>query len=121
MREHANTLFITTQGAYVSKDHETLRVKVDRQVRLTVPVHHLEGLICFGRVSVSPAVFGVCGEKGLAVSFLTQHGRFLARVTAPCHGNVLLRREQYRRADDPAAALLLARPMVAGKIRNARS
>ncbi len=120
LKQYHNTLFITTQGAYLTKDHETLQVKVERQVRLTVPLHHLDGVVCFGRVNVSPAVFALCAEHDLAVSFLTEHGRFLARVCSPVHGNVLLRREQYRRADTPPAALAVARPIVAAKIQNAR-
>jgi CRISPR-associated protein Cas1 len=121
MRQHANTLFITTQGAYLGRDHLTLQVRVEKQVRLTVPLHHVEGVLCFGRVSVSPAVFALCEEHNLMVSFLSEQGRFLARVVGPTQGNVLLRRVQYRRADDPAAALSLARPMVAAKIQNARN
>jgi CRISPR-associated protein Cas1 len=121
MRQHANTLFVTTQGAYIHKDSETLQISVEREVRLTVPLHHVEGVVCFGRVSVSPAVFAVCGDRDVALSFLTEQGRFLARVQGPTQGNVLLRREQYRRADQPAAARALARPMVAAKIQNARN
>lgn len=116
-----NTLFVTTQGAYLSRDHATLKVKVDNQVKLTVPLHHLDGVICFGRVGVSHGVYQVCGEHQLAVSFLSPQGRFLARVEPPAHGNVLLRRQQYRQADEPARCLRLARPMIAAKIQNARN
>jgi len=121
MRTHANTLFITTQGAYLTRDHQTLRVKVEGKVKLTVPFHHLEGVVCFGRVTVSPAIYASAGEHRLDVSFLTEHGRFLARVEPPIHGNVLLRRKQYRLADDAAARLALARPMIAAKVQNARN
>lgn len=121
MRAHANTLYITTQGAYVTRDHQTLRVKVEGKVRLTVPLHHLEGVVCFGRVSVSPAVFATCGEHRLGFSFLSEQGRFFARVVPPIHGNVLLRRRQYRLADDSGARLRLARPMIAAKIQNSRN
>lgn len=120
MRSHANTLFITTQGAYVTRDHQTLRVKIEGKVRLTVPLHHLESVVCFGRVSVSPAVLATCGEHRLGFSFLSEHGRFLARVVPPIHGNVLLRRKQYRLADDDAQRLRLARPMIAAKVQNSR-
>lgn len=121
MRAHANTLFITTQGAYLTRDHQTLRVKIDGKVKLTVPLHHLESVVCFGRVTVSPAVLATCGEHRLGFSFLSEQGRFLARVEPPIHGNVLLRRRQYRLADDPAERLRLARPMIAAKIQNARN
>src|SRR5580693_9323823 len=119
MKTHQNTLYVQTQGAYLAKDHETVQVKVERVVKLTVPFHHLEGVVCFGRVTVSPAIYASAGEHRLGVSFLTEQGRFLARVEPPIHGNVLLRRKQYRLADDAAARLALARPMIAAKVQNA--
>jgi CRISPR-associated protein Cas1 len=121
MRQHANTLYVTSQGAYVGRDHGTLRVKLDGKTRLAVPFHHLDGLICFGRVAVSPAVFAATGEYQFAVSFHSERGHFLARVEPPVHGNVLLRRQQYRLADSPSACLGMAQPMIAAKIQNARN
>jgi CRISPR-associated protein Cas1 len=78
-------------------------------------------MVCFGQVSCSPPLLGLCGERGVHVSFLSEHGNFLARVTGPVSGNVLLRREQVRRADDPAATLELARGFVLGKLANSRA
>ena len=121
MHQHANTLFITSQGAYLGRDHATLQVKIDGKVRLTVPMHHLEGVVCFGRVSVSPAVIAASAECQLPLSFLTEHGQFLARVEPPIQGNVLLRRQQYRLSDSPAACLAVAQPIIAAKIQNARN
>lgn len=121
MTTHANTLFVQTQGAYLSQQGETVRVKIEGQVKLTVPVHHLEGIVCFGRVTVSPALIAMCSERQVSLAFLTEHGRFVARVQGPISGNVLLRREQYRRADDPAACLRVARSIVAAKIQNSRT
>ena len=119
MKVH-NTLYLMTQGAYLTKDHQTFRVKLNGKVCLTVPRHHLDGVVCFGRVHVSPAVFETCGREGISLSFLSTYGRFLARVQHPAHGNVLLRREQYRRADKPQTCLQVARPIIAAKITNAR-
>lgn len=116
-----NTLYVTTQGAYVGKDGEAIVVRVDGAVALRVPIHHLAGIVCFGQVSCSPAVMHACAEADVAISFLSESGRFLARVQGPVSGNVLLRREQYRRADDPAATAALARAIVAGKVANART
>jgi CRISPR-associated protein Cas1 len=121
MHQHANTLFVTSQGAYLGRDHGTLSVKVDGKIRLTVPLHHLEGVVCFGRVSVSPAVIAASGECQLAVSFLTEHGQFLARIEPMLQGNVLLRRQQYRLSENPAACLAVAQPIIAAKIQNARN
>jgi CRISPR-associated protein Cas1 len=121
MRTHQNTLYVQTQGAYVGRDHETVRVKVDGQVRLTVPLHHLEGIVCFGRVSVSPGLLAVCAERPLHISYLSEHGRFLARVVPATSGNVLLRRQQYRLADQPESCLRLGKAIVAAKIQNCRT
>lgn len=121
MSAYHNTLFVTTPGAYLAKDRENLAVRVDRETRLTVPMHHLGGVVCFGRVSASPELMAACVERGIGLSFLDGEGRFLARVEGPAVGNVLLRRRQYRLADDPAAAARLARDFVVGKVANARA
>jgi CRISP-associated protein Cas1 len=120
MRRLLNTLYVTTQGAYLRKEGETVVVEVEREIRLRVPLLNLGGVVCFGNVLCSPFLLGACAESGVAVSFLTEHGRHLADVTGAPSGNVLLRREQFRRADDLAASAALARAFVAGKIANAR-
>lgn len=121
MKQHLNTLFVTTQGAYLSQYGEALQVKVDEETRLQLPLHTIGGIVCFGRVSMSPWLMGKCAEQGIAISFLSEQGKFLARVLGFTPGNVLLRREQYRRADDGLASASIARNMVAAKIANARA
>lgn len=121
MRKMLNTLYVTTQGAYLNKEGETVVVNVDREVRLRLPIHTLGSIVCFGQVACSPFLLGHCAEKGVTVSYLTQHGKFLARVMGPVAGNVLLRREQYRQADDETASARLARLFVLGKILNSRT
>lgn len=120
MRKLLNTLYVTTQGAYLSKERESIIVSIEREVKLRVPVHTLDGIICFGNVLCSPFLLGFCAEKGLEVSFLTAHGRFLARVNGPVSGNVLLRRRQYRMADDDQASSGIARSCLIGKVANSR-
>ena len=121
MKRHLNTLFVTTQGAYLAKEGESVVVRVDREVRLRVPVHTLGGVVCFGNVGCSPFLIGLCAERDVAVSFLSEHGRFLARVKGPVSGNVLLRREQYRRADDLAISADVTRSVLTGKLANCRT
>jgi CRISPR-associated protein Cas1 len=116
-----NTLYVVTRGATLRRDHLTVRVVVERQTRLTVPVHQLESIAVFGGVHVTPALMALCAERGVGVNFLSESGRLLCRVDAPCSGNVLLRREQYRGADLPARRAEVARALVAGKIHNARN
>ena len=121
MKRHLNTLFVTTQGAYLAKEGETAVVKVEKEVRLRVPIHTIGGIVCFGQVSISPFLMGFCAERDVAISFLSEHGRFLARVQGPVSGNVLLRREQYRRADDPNTSAGVAKAVLTGKIANCRT
>lgn len=121
MRKLLNTLYVTIPGAYLSKDGETVVVRVEQENRLRVPVHTLEGIVCAGLVACSPALMGFCAERQIALSFLTEHGRFLARIQGPVSGNVLLRREQYRRADDEHASAAIARSVLLAKIANCRT
>lgn len=121
MKKLLNTLFVTTQGAYLSKEGETVVVSIEREVKLRIPVHTLGGIVCFGNVACSPFLMGFCAENGVGLSFLTEQGRFLARVQGPVSGNVLLRRQQYRLADDQDISAGMARMFLLGKIANSRT
>jgi len=121
MKRHLNTLFVTTQGAYLAKEGESVVVKVEKTIRLRVPIHTVGGIVCFGNVGCSPFLMGFCAERGVAVSFLSENGRFLAKVTGPVSGNVLLRREQYRRADNMNVSASMARAVLTGKLANSRT
>ncbi len=121
MKKHLNTLFVTTQGAYLTKEGETVSIRVDGKTRLRLPIHTLGGIVCFGRVTCSPYLMGFCADRDVAISFLSEYGRFLAKVQGPVSGNVLLRREQYRRADDPGHSAVIAKAVLTGKIMNSRT
>lgn len=120
MRKLLNTLHVMTQGAYLHRDGETVAVKIDDDFKLRIPIHTIEGLVCWGRVTCSPPVLGLCCERGVGISFVSEQGRFLARVTGPVSGNVLLRRQQYRMSDGGEQALPVVRTIVAAKIANSR-
>ena len=121
MEVQLNTLFIITRGASVRRDHLTLKVVVEKQTKLTIPIHQLDGVAVFGGIHVTPSAMALCAEHGVAVSYLTESGRLLARVDAPGAGNVLLRREQFRAADDEGKRAAIAKAFVAGKIHNTRN
>ncbi len=121
MKQHLNTLFVLTQGAYLKKDGESIVVRIEKKDRLRLPMINVGAVVCFGRVSCSPFLLGACAQKGIAISFMTEHGRFLAAVNGFTPGNVLLRREQYRRADDPVATAAIARACIIGKLANFRT
>jgi len=116
-----NTLFVVTRQATVRRDHLTLQVIVEKKVKLTVPIHQLDGVAVFGGIHVTPSAMALCAEHAVAVSYLTESGRLLARVDAPGSGNVLLRREQFRAADDETKRGAIAKAIVAGKIHNTRN
>jgi len=116
-----NTLYIFTPGSYLRRDHQTVVVEVEKATRLALPIHNLDAIAAFGQVMVSPGLMELCLESGVALTFLSESGRLIGRVDAPRSGNVLLRREQFRRADRPEACLALARSFVAGKLQNTRN
>jgi len=121
MKRLLNTLYVTTQQAYLARDGETVLVRVEHETRLRVPIHTLGGIVCFGRVSCSPPLMELCGQRNVAISFLSERGKFYARVQGPVSGNVLLRRGQYRRADDVTASASIARSIIVAKIANSRT
>jgi len=121
MKRFLNTLFVTTQGAYLKKDGETVAVKVDMAVKLRIPLITLSGIVCFGNVSASPFLLGHCAENGVSVSFLTRNGRFLYRVQGPVAGNVLLRKEQYRLSEDAKLSAPIVRSILTGKLSNSKT
>lgn len=121
MKHLLNTLYVTTPGAYLCREGETVVVRVEQETKMQVPVVALEGVVCIGGVGFTPPLMELCAERGVHVSFLTEQGRFLARVSGPVSGNILLRKEQYRRADMPDASARIAASFVIGKIANSRT
>ncbi|MDI6740074.1 MAG: type I-C CRISPR-associated endonuclease Cas1c [Candidatus Edwardsbacteria bacterium] len=121
MKKLLNTLYVTTQGAYLRKDGETVVVEADGQEKLRLPIHTLGGIVCFGNVMCSQFLLGMCGERGVNAAFMTEHGKFLYRAQGGVSGNILLRKEQYRRAQSPQEAVKIARNILTGKIANMRT
>ena len=121
MKRLLNTLYITTPDAHLSREGDTAVVKVDGEMKLRVPIHTLGGIVCFGPVYCTPALMGLCNERNVTVTFLSVYGRFQARVEGPVSGNVLLRREQYRQADNAEFSASFARNIVLAKITNSRT
>lgn len=121
MKQILNTLYIQTQGSYLRLDHETLKVDVEGKTVAQIPLHHLGGLVVFGNVLLSPFLIHRCADDGRSIVWLTQSGRFKARLFAPTSGNVLLKRAQHAALDCADRTLELSKFMVAGKLQNART
>lgn len=120
MRILKNTLFVTNPGAYLSLDGENIVVQRESSEVGRIPLHNLESIVTCGYTGASPALMAACCKRQIALSFLSPSGHFLGRVSGAQQGNVLLRRIQYRIADDPAGRSELSRPMIAAKLYNAR-
>ena len=120
MRKLLNTLFVTSEDAYLTIDGENVVVNREKQEVARFPLHTLSGIISFSYAGASPALMGGCARRGVSLSFCTPTGRFLARSVGEENGNVLLRRMQYRAADDPLHSCRIARNMIFGKLYNAR-
>jgi CRISPR-associated protein Cas1 len=121
MRRMLNTLYVTTEDAWLRKDGANIVVEVGGEERGRAPLHMLDGVVSFGRAGASPALLAACAEAGITVSYLSPEGRFLARIEGVRTGNVLLRRAQFRVSEDPARATVIVRGIVAGKTANQRA
>ena len=115
-----NTLYVTTPDTYLRLDNDTLRVEINRETRLRVPLHHLSAVVCFGHINLSAPLMHLLAERGIALVLLDDNGRFKARLEGAVSGNVLLRQAQFQRVADPAFTLDMARASVAGKLKNTR-
>ena len=120
MKKLLNTLYVTIPETYLSLDGENVVILKEKQELGRVPLHNIERIMTFGYMGVSPALMGKCVEQGIELVFMTAYGKFLARVEGGINGNVLLRREQFRTADDKNKSLKIARNMIIGKIYNSR-
>lgn len=121
MRRLLNTLYVTIPDAYLACDGENVLIRLKDEIKFRVPVHNLEGIVCFGFAGASPGLMHLCCERGVTLSFLTVYGKFMGRVTGRISGNVLLRRSQYKWSDDQIIATRMARRFIAAKIINSRA
>lgn len=121
MKKHLNTLYITSDEAYVRKERETFVVEIENKKVFQAPVHSIENIVCFGFKALSPPLMAFCAENNVGISYLSENGKFLARVYGAQKGNVLLRKAQYARSDNEFESLSIARPIIAAKVSNYRN
>jgi CRISPR-associated protein Cas1 len=120
MKKLLNTLFITSENAYLSLDGETVIVEIQKEKAGQFPLHTLESIVCFSYAGATPALMGACAKRGVNLAFFQPQGRFLCRVTAESQGNVLLRKQQYRLSDHMEESCRIARNFILGKVYNCR-
>ena len=120
MKQILNTLYVMTQGSYIHLDNETVRIEVEGETRLRVPLHHLGSVVTMGNVLISPQLLAKCARDGRSVTLLDRNGRFNCRMEGPVSGNILLRHAQNDAFRDSGRSGEIARSIIAGKIRNSR-
>lgn len=120
MYQMLNTLYVMTPNAYVHLENNTLRIDVEREKKLQVPLHHLGTVVCFGNILISPALMHRCADEGINFVLLDSNGRFKARLEGAVSGNILLRLAQHRMTADEQFTLAIAKAVIAGKLRNCR-
>ena len=120
MKKHLNTLYITSDDAFVRKERETFIVEINNEKVFQAPIHSIENIVCFGFKPLTPQVMAFCAENNVGISYLTETGQFLARVYGAQKGNVLLRKAQYAFSDNEFQCLQIAKPIIAAKVSNYR-
>lgn len=121
MRKLLNTLYVTSPDSYVHRDGTNIVVEVSGKERGRLPIHNVQQVVCFGYAGLSPSLMQLCGENDVSLSILKPNGKFIASVNGPIKGNVILRREQYRIADDECRSVEISRNMIDGKLINCRT
>lgn len=120
MKRLLNTLYVTSPNRYLALEGENVVVLEEQQEIGRVPLHNLDSIITFGYTGASPALMGTCAQRNIDLTFMSGHGRFLARVTGEVKGNVILRKQQYRVSESKEERLKIAKNFVLGKLYNSR-
>lgn len=121
MKKHLNTLYITSDDAYVRKERETFVVEINNQKVFQAPIQSIENIVCFGFKALTPQIMAFCAENNVGISYLSEYGKFLARVYGAQQGNVLLRKAQYAISENELESLKIAKPIIAAKVSNYRN
>ena len=121
MKKLLNTLYVLTPDSYLYCRNENICVKIGDEDKVSVPALSIEAVVCFGKNTVSTPLIGFCAERGISLVFLSERGRFLARVEGSVSGNVLLRKRQYESMNDQDFSSAFVRSLLMAKLRNSKT
>lgn len=121
MRKLLNTLYVTTEDAYLAKDGLNVVVQVNKEEVFRIPILNIEGIVTFGYMGASPGLMKLCMDNNVSLVFMSLQGRFIGRIQGKTKGNVLLRKKQYTLSEDENVTLHLSKLFVTGKIFNSRN
>ncbi len=111
-------VYVTKQGSKVVKEGRHLLVKSDDGVVRTLFVYKLEQLVLCGNISLTPQATRLLLHENVDTVFLRTDGRYVGCLAGRESKNIFLRRQQFRRIDDDAFVLKMARAIVEGKLTN---
>ena len=120
MKRLLNTLYVTSPNRYLSLDGENVVILETKKQIGRIPLHNLQSIVTFGYTGASPALMGACAQKNIDLTFMSENGRFIARVSGEIKGNVILRKQQYRMSEDKSKSISIAKNFIFGKVYNAR-
>ena len=120
MKRLLNTLFVMTEDADLALENDNVVIHQNDKTLAKVPLRSIEGIMCFSYKGASPALMGRCGKLGVSMAFYSPRGHYYCSVLGEENRNVLLRREQFRVADDEQKSLCYAKSFIVGKLYNAK-
>lgn len=120
-RDDVRPLYLNTQGLYVGKSGQVLKVKEQQRVVQEVRVNEICQVNVMGNIQLTTQAIQTLCECEVPIAYFSMGGWFYGVTQGLGVKNIYLRREQFRLADVPGFCLRLARALVAGKIRNQRT
>lgn len=119
-RDDLRPLYLNTQGLFVGRKSELLQIKEQGKVIQEVRLREINQVNLFGNIQLSTQAMQTLLELEIPLVLHSQHGYFYGMLQGTGLKNILLRREQFRLADNPERSLAIAKTLVIGKIRNQR-
>ncbi|GIW92165.1 MAG: CRISPR-associated exonuclease Cas4/endonuclease Cas1 fusion [Pirellulaceae bacterium] len=120
-RDDRKPLYITTQGLYVGKSGEVLKIKDGETVLQEIRINDICQVNIFGNIQVTTQAIQTLCQKDIPIAYFSQGGWFYGMTCGLGLKNVFLRKAQFRWVESEEFCLSFARALVAGKIRNQRT
>ncbi len=114
------TVYVTQEDAFIGKTDESLNVKFEKKMILDIPLIHIDGLVIMGRASISPIAIAELIDKKIPLTFLTNNGKYIARLEPEMTKNIFVRSAQWKAAGETAQAIHITQGFVRGKLKNYR-
>jgi CRISPR-associated protein Cas1 len=120
-RDDLRPLYVTGFNFTIGKSGDVLQVREKRELVQEIRLREISHVSAFGNVTVTAGAVQALCESDRPIAYFSIGGWFYGLTQGLGLRNVFLRQEQFRKADDAAFCLRLAREIVAGKIRNQRT